>query len=148
MCDGSDYIRFHDGFVVHYSTSHEPANLIGRYEVKSDGSVVIYMTPLRTSEPEKVVCKLGPPHVGFAFAYAPEENLSCLLIRLPTTGKIADLIARQDVTQVTIPDETRILTTFYDSSLAVVREEAKPIKNRRAEQGVDGKPPSATQPPR
>ena len=52
---------------------------------------------------------------------------------VPTTGKITDMIARQEVSQVAIPDESKIVTTFYDSSLAVVREEAKPIKNRRAE---------------
>ena len=45
MCDGSHYIRFHNGSVIHYSTAHEPADLLGRYEVKSDGSVKVYMPP-------------------------------------------------------------------------------------------------------
>jgi hypothetical protein len=136
MCDGSDYIRFHNGFVIHYSTVHEPADLLGRYEVKSDGSVEIYMPPLRKGEPEEILFTLDCPRIGFAFASSPEENESCLLMRVPTTGKIIDMIARQEVSQTAISDETKIVTTCYDSSLAVVREETKPIKNRRAEQAA------------
>ena len=144
MCDGSDYLRFHNGSVIHYSTAHEPADLLGRYEVKSDGSVKIYMTPLRKGEPEEILFTLDRPRLGFAFASTPEENESCLLMRVPTTGRITDMIARQEVSQATIPDETRIVTTYYDSSLAVVREETKSIKNPRAEQGGIGQP--ATRP--
>jgi hypothetical protein len=131
MCDGSDYIRFHNGSVIHYSTAHEPADLLGRYEVNSDGSVKIYMPPLRKGESEEILFTIDCPRIGFAFATTPEENESCLLMRVPTTGKITDMIARQEVFQVTFPDETKIVTTYYDSSLVVVREEAKPIKNRR-----------------
>ncbi len=141
LCDGSDYLRFHEGAVVHYSTSHEPADLIGRYEVKPDGGVEIYMTPLRKGEPEELLFTLGRPRMGFAFASTAEETGSCLLMRIPATGKIANMIARQEVSQVTVPDETRMVTTYYNSSLSVVREDAKPIKNRRAEQDGSGKPP-------
>ncbi|WP_200273797.1 hypothetical protein [Luteolibacter pohnpeiensis] len=140
MCDGSDYIRFHGGFVVHYSSAHEPADLLGRYEVKSDGSVEVYMLPLRKGESEELLFSLGRPRIGFALASTPEESGSCLLMRFPTTSSITDMIARQEVSQVSIPDDTKIVTTFYDSSLAVIREETKPIKNRKAEQaaGVNG----------
>jgi hypothetical protein len=144
MCDGFDYVRFHNGSVIHYSTAHEPANLLGRYEVKSDGSVAIYMTALRKGEPEEILFTLSRPRIGFAFASTPEENESCLLMRVPATGKITDMIARQEVSQASIPDETKIVTTYYDSSLAVVREETKPIKNRRTERAGTGQP--ATRP--
>lgn len=63
MWDGSDSIRFHNGSVIHYSTAHEPADLLGRYEVKSDGSVVIYMTPLRKGEPEEILFTLDRPRL-------------------------------------------------------------------------------------
>ena len=96
------------------------------------------MTPLRKGEKEKTLFTLGRPRIGFAFASTPGENESCLLMRVPNTGKITDMIARQEVSQVTIRDETQIDTTYYDSSLAMVREETKPIKNQRAEQGAAG----------
>ena len=135
-CDGSDYIRFHKGSVVHYSTAHEPANLLGRYEVKSDGTVEIYMAPLRTGEREELLFTLSRPRIGFAFASTPTEDESCLLMRVPATQRITDMIARQEVSQVTIPDKTKIVTTFYDSTLTVIREEAIPVKNRKTEQGA------------
>lgn len=87
MCDGSDYVRFHDGFVVHYSTAHEPADLIGRYEIKSDGSLCVYMKPLRDSEPEKIIFTVKRPRLGFAFAYTPNETESCLLVRALSTNQ-------------------------------------------------------------
>ncbi len=96
------------------------------------------MTPLRKGKPEEILFTLDRPHIGFAFASTPEESESCLLMRVPITGKITDMIARQEVSQATIPDETKIVTTYYDSVLAVVRKETKPIKNRRAEQAADG----------
>ena len=67
-------------------------------------------------------------------------------MRVPTTGKIADMIARQEVSQATIPDETKIVTTYYDSSLAVVREEIKPIRNRRSEHAGAGQPATRPEP--
>jgi hypothetical protein len=132
-CDGSDYLRFHKGLVIHYSTNHEPAELFGRYEVRPDGSVAIYMFRLRGDDPEQIVCTLGRPQVGFAIASTSEEDRSYLLLRLPAHRKIADLIARQEVRRATISDETILTTTFYDSSLAVIRKETKPIKKPRAE---------------
>jgi hypothetical protein len=134
MCDGSDYIRFHKGSVIHYSTAHEPAELIGRYEVKSDGSVEVFMTPLTNGDPEVSLFMIDRPRMGYAFASSPEKKGSCLLVRVPATPKITHMVAKQEVSQVTIPDKTSILTTFYDSSLAVVRLESKPIKKPEAEQ--------------
>ena len=144
-CDGSDYLRFHNGMVAHYSTNHEPANLIGRYEVRSDGSVAIFMTPLRNSEPEKIVATLGRPRIGFAVASTPGEDESCMLVRLPATGKIKDLFAGQDVTKVNMPDETSLVTTFYDAELAEVRREAKLLNNRAAEQDAGDQAPAAVE---
>jgi hypothetical protein len=133
-CDGSDYLRFHKGLVIHYSTNHEPAELFGRYEVRPDGSVAIYMFRFREDDPEELVFTLGRPRVGFAIASSSEDARWYLLLRLPAHGKIADLIAHQEVRRATISDETILTTTFYDSSLAVIRKETKPIKKPRAEQ--------------
>ena len=132
MCDGSDYIRFHNGYVIHYSTAHEPADLLGRYEAKSDGSIEIYMTPLRKTEPEEILFTLASPRIGYAIASTPQQNDSCLLVRIPTSRNLADMINRQEVTQTTIPDDTKIVTAYYDSSIALLREEAKPIKKQNS----------------
>lgn len=134
LCDSSHYLRFHNGWVVHYSTNHEPANLLGRYKLRPDGGVVAYMTPLRKTDPEVLLFTLQRPRIGFVIASAPDEDQAHVLVRLPATGKRADLFARQNVTQVTIPEESLMVTTFYDSSLARLREETKPIKPRKEEQ--------------
>lgn len=128
-CDGSDYLRFHNGLVAHYSTNHEPANLIGRYEVKSDGSVAIYKTPLRNGDPEKIIWTLRRPRVGFAVASMPGGDQTCMLVRHSATRKITNLFTDQDVTQVTMPSETTLVTTFYDEGFVKVRKEVKQLND-------------------
>jgi len=133
MCDCSHYIRFYYGSVIHYATNHEPAKLLGRYEVDADGSVSIYMTPLRKGDPEKILFKIDQPRAGFAFA-TTEEDQSTLLTRIPNSGEVADLIANQEVMNVTIHDDAMMVTTFYDSFLSVISEETKTLKKRDSEQ--------------
>jgi len=139
MCDCSHYLRFHDGFVIHYATNHEPAELLGQYEVNTDGSVVVHMSPLRLNEPEVFLFTIDQPRAGFAFART-DDGESSFLRRVNITGDVADLLSKQEVRSALIPDDTKLVTTFYDSSLTVLREEVKPLKKSKAEQGGGGQP--------
>ncbi|NWK54258.1 hypothetical protein HW115_01440 [Verrucomicrobiaceae bacterium N1E253] len=135
-CDGTDYIRFHGGWVAHYSTNHEPANLIGRYEIRPDESVVVYITPFRKGDPEEIVFTIDQPRIGFSFATIMEEDKSYLLMRVPVSDDIEDMISHQDVMQVSMSDEDTLVTTFYNSEHVEIREEVKSLKNKKAEQDV------------
>ena len=133
MCDCSHYLRFHDGLVIHYATNHEPAELLGRYEVNTDGGVVVHMSPLRPNEPEAFLFEIDQPRAAFAFART-DDGESSFLRRVNITGVVADLLSKQEVRSAEIRDDTEFVTTFYDSSLTVLREEIKPLKRPKAEQ--------------
>jgi len=136
MCNSSHYIRFHNGFVIHYATAHEPATLFGRYLIKPDGRVEIYSAMLLKGEQEKLLFVCDRPRVGFAIASKFEKDESCLLMRVPPIGKVANTIAVQEVSRISMPDDTKIVTTYYDAPLTVLREEIKTIKNRGVEQAA------------
>lgn len=128
-CDSFNFMQLRDGQVVVYSSNHAPAELFGRYEVRDDGGVDFYMTPLRTGEPEKVAYH-ATPRLWFSRFDGFDDGSIMWLLKRPQIGKVAKIIREQEVEQVTMPTDDLMVRTTYDSSLTVLRVEKKAIKKR------------------
>jgi hypothetical protein len=123
--DGTHFFRFHKERVV-YHTSHDSlAILLGRYEVREDGGVLVYSIPLRPDDPEELIFTLKKPRLAFAFASGLEDDESAVLPRLPLMEEKATIIAKQEVLQTFLPDEATIVSTFYNEDHKIIRKETK-----------------------
>ena len=138
MCYSKHYLRFHNGWVMHYATEHSPADLVGRYETNADGSVSVFSIPFEVDAPEEVLFNLVKPRRGFVRASYNDDKESSWLRRIPASTAMLDLVSSEEVRDITRPREDTIVVIYYDSEHRELRRESKTIR-KRAEQSVPPK---------
>ena len=130
-CGSFNFMRLENGRVIVYSSEHPPGELFGRYETGDDGTVHIYMTPLRASEAETLSFK-ATPHLWITrFHDFSEDDSSIWQIKRPRMGTVRKVIDEQEISLTTIPDESSMVTTYYNSRMEKLRETTKAIRPPR-----------------
>lgn len=130
-CDSYNFMKFENGRVVIYSSAHPPAQLFGRYERMDDGSVTIYMAPLWEDETEEASYRASPGlWITRFYGFDEEDEKSTWIWKRPQLGNIRRTIQDQEISQTTIPEETTMVTTYYNSRFEKLRQEEKTIKPR------------------
>lgn len=127
-CGCTEFIRFENGQLFIHSSRHAPAQLFGRYETTKDGSVAIYMAPFRFDSPEKVSFT-ATPRLWFTHFHLDGAGTSSWHKKRPRIGRLRTLIEDQEISFTTLPNETTMVTTYYNSEMEEIRKESKAIKH-------------------
>ena len=132
MCDSVNFMRFRDGKVIMYRSSHPPADLIGRYERNADGSVDVFMDAWKEGETEKLIFT-AKPRLWFTRFKDSKGNSGSWHRKRQTRGLVQRTIRQHEVLALFVSEDRTIHKTFYDSALSELRTEIQPPRSKRRE---------------
>ena len=126
MCDSVNFLRFHDGKLIMYSSNHPPANLVGRYEMNPDGAIDGYMFSCKEGVAEQKLFRATPHKLASGLEFAV-IGFTGWYRKTPEEDKIRETINTQEIVLTITHRDGRIQNTFYDADFRILRSETKSL---------------------
>ena len=130
MCDSVNVIRFQNGRVVSYESAHPPAQLMGRYEIASDGAAEVYLFSPIFGEKEELWFRAFP-RLWFTRAVDAEGASVDWLIKRPLYGEAKRSVEQQEIVSTVVREDRSLVKTYYSRNFQVLREEIVPPRLKK-----------------
>ena len=130
MCDSVNVTRFQNGRIVSYESAHPPAQLMGRYEIASDGATEVFLHSFKYGEKEKLWFRAFP-HLWFARAVDAESGSVDWLVKRPLYGVAKQSVEKQEIVSTAVREDHSLVKTFYTGNFEILRVEIVPPKIKK-----------------
>jgi hypothetical protein len=143
MCNGVAFMQVRNGNVIMFNSAHAPAELYGRYETNSNGSVAFFMSPYQEGQSEKRTLTAYPRLWFTRFETADGPSWDWYW-KSPVFGAVKKTIKDQEISSAMIKRDHTVVKTIFNSELKEIRTETIQPRTKTAGQGGrgDGDKPS------